>query len=178
MKIKMLLLPLVSIAAVLMKVPFVSAHCPLCTIGAAAVAGGAAWMGVNHVVIGLFIGAFALSLGLWIARLIKKQYIPFQKSIIVLFSYVGTIVPLIPLLKSDYPLFISWFGEYGSMFNKTYLFNLFLAGSLLGGLIVAATPWLSKKITAIRQGKMIPYQGILLTFALLLLLGAGIQIVM
>ncbi|MBI3032491.1 hypothetical protein HYY69_03380 [Candidatus Woesearchaeota archaeon] len=173
---KLILLPFASIAGAFTQMPFVSAHCPLCTIGAAAVAGGAAWMGVNHVVIGLFIGAFAMSLGYWIAKLIKKQYFPLQSLVIIAFSYLSTIIPLIPLLKSNYPLFISLYGDYGTWLNKTYLFNLFVIGSLLGGLIVVLGPWLSKKLTNLRSGKMIPYQGVLLTFSMLLLVGVLVQL--
>ncbi len=173
---KLVFVPFISLIITLIKMPFASAHCPLCTIGAAAVAGGAAWMGVNHVVIGLFIGAFAMSLGYWIAKLVKKQYFPLQSFTIITLSYLSTIIPLIPLLKSNYPLFISLFGDYGTWLNKTYLLNLFVVGSLLGGLIVIIGPWLSRKLTAIRSGKMIPYQGVLLTFSLLLLVGVLVQL--
>ena len=38
----------------------VLAHCPLCTAGAAVAVGGAAWLGVSKIIIGLFIGAFAV----------------------------------------------------------------------------------------------------------------------
>ncbi|MEK6817278.1 MAG: hypothetical protein AABX80_00600, partial [Nanoarchaeota archaeon] len=61
----------------------VMAHCPLCTIGAGALGAGAIWLGVSPVVVALFIGAFAMSMGMWFARIIKKQYIPFQKFFIV-----------------------------------------------------------------------------------------------
>ena len=53
---------------------FVSAHCPLCTAGAAIAAGGAIYLGVSVIVVGLFIGAFAVSTGWWVAKIIKKQY--------------------------------------------------------------------------------------------------------
>ena len=56
------------------------AHCPLCTIGAGALGAGAIWLGVSSVVVALFIGAFAMSMGMWFARIIKKQYVPFQKN--------------------------------------------------------------------------------------------------
>ena len=146
------------------------AHCPLCTIGAAAAAGGAAWLGVSKIVIGIFIGAFAVSIGWWISNIIKKQYLPFQRLLIILFSFITTIFPLLGLevMKSIYPLYISLAGGYGSLLNRTYILNLFLVGSIIGGFIVSITPWLSRKITTIRNGKMIPYQGITLTFALLI----------
>mgnify|MGYP006929334256 CR=1 FL=1 len=53
----------------------VSAHCPLCTIGAGAAAGAAIWLGISKVVVAMFIGAFAMSMGMWFSRIIKKQSI-------------------------------------------------------------------------------------------------------
>src|SRR3989344_954119 len=154
------------------------AHCPLCTVGAAAAAGGAAWLGVSKIVIGVFIGAFAVSIGLWVSNLIKKQYIPFQKPSIILFSFLTTVFPLLGLevMRSNYPLLVSFFGDYGSLLNRTYILNLFLIGSILGGFIVSITPWLSKKITIVRNGKMLPYQGIMLTFLLLIISSAIIEV--
>ena len=55
----------------------ISAHCPLCTIGAGAAAAGAVWLGVSKVVVALFIGAFAMSMGMWFPKIIKKKYVPF-----------------------------------------------------------------------------------------------------
>ena len=154
------------------------AHCPLCTVGAAAAAGGAAWLGVSKIVIGVFIGAFAVSIGWWISNLIKKQYVPFQRPLIILFSFATTVFPLLGLeiMRSNYPLLVSFFGDYGSLFNRTYIINLFFIGSIIGGFIVSLTPWLSRRITIIRNGKMLPYQGILLTFALLVVSSTIIEV--
>lgn len=155
------------------------AHCPLCTVGAAAAAGGAAWLGVSKIVIGIFIGAFAVSIGWWVSNLIKKQYIPFQKPLIILFSFATTVFPLLGLnvMQSIYPVYVSLAGDYGSLLNRTYILNLFLIGSVIGGFIVSLTPWLSRKITIMRNGKMLPYQGILLTFLLLAASSAIIEAV-
>lgn len=154
----------------------VNAHCPLCTAGAAAAAGGAAWLGVNNAVIGIFIGAFAISTGWWISNIIKKNYVPFQRQVIIAVSFATTIPPLMPLIKGVYPVLISIAGDYGSLLNRTYIINAFLMGSLIGGLIVSITPWLSKKITAARKGSTLPYQGITLTFILLVITGVFFQI--
>ncbi len=155
-------------------IPAVSAHCPLCTIGAAAAAGGAAYFGVNQMVIGLFTGAFAVSVGWWISRLIKKRYIPFQRTAIILVSFATTILPLMPLMTEIRPWFLSLFGSYGSIFNRTYVINLFLSGSVLGSIVTCFTPGLSDKITKIRN-KTLPFQGTALTLILLILIGIVIQ---
>ncbi|MBI5389646.1 hypothetical protein HZB01_04690 [Candidatus Woesearchaeota archaeon] len=156
----------------------VQAHCPLCTIGVAAVAGGAMWLGVNTMIISLFVGAFAVSTGWWVGRMIKKKYIPYQTTAIVLASFLLTIIPLLPLLKNIYPIFISWTGDYGSLLNRTYIIDLALVGSMLGGAIVAIAPWLSSRISALRKGKILPFQGVLLTLALLVVTGAIIQVML
>lgn len=171
-----------NIKKILLLIPFllllikgVYAHCPLCTIGAAAAVGGAAWLGVNKVVIGLFIGAFAVSTGWWFSKLIKKQYIPGQKILIILFSFIATVVPLLSIISEIYPIYISLMGNYGSLLNRTYLVNLPLIGSIVGGAIVSSTPWLSSKITKLR-GKTYPFQGIILTFAIVAIVAIFIQL--
>ncbi len=142
------------------------AHCPLCTIGAGAAAAGAAWFGVDNIVIGIFLGAAALAMGLWFSRLIKKRYVPFQKWVISALSFASIIVPVTPLMKSYSSIYISFAGGYGSLLNRTYLINLFLLGSIIGAVIVAVAPSISRRISKARR-KTIPYQGIMITFALL-----------
>lgn len=168
------LLPLFFFSFLLVKETY--AHCPLCTIGAAAAAGGAAYLGVSQIVIGLFIGGFAVSIGWWISRLIKKKYIPFQKTLIILFSFATTILPLLMILNETRPFYISLAGDYGSFLNRTYLINMFLVGSIIGGIIVSITPWMSNQLTKLRHGKMIPFQGVILTLLLLLIIGVIIQL--
>ena len=150
---------------------FVSAHCPLCTIGAGAAAGAAVWLGVSKVVVALFIGGFAISIGMWFSKIIKKKYIPFQKTIVVIVVFLTTILPLMPIFSAIGPLYISFVGEYG----LTYALNYSLVSSLFGGLIVFSTPFLSKNISKLRGGKIIPYQGVMLTLSLLIILGIFIQ---
>lgn len=156
-----------------------SAHCPLCTVGAAAVAGGAVWLGVKLIVVGVFLGAFAVSLGFWVGRAIKRKFIPMQKPFLVIVSYLTTVIPLIPILSNDhavYPLYISIAGDYGSLLNRTYLLDQFFLGSLIGGVIVSLAPLISKKITSFRSGKTIAFQGSALTLALLILIGVVLQV--
>src|SRR3972149_4067056 len=93
---------------------FVSAHCPLCTMGAGAAAAGAVWLGVSKVVVALFIGGFAMSMGMWFSKIVKKRYIPLQKTIIVVVVFFTTIVPLMPIFTAIGPLYISFIGEYGA----------------------------------------------------------------
>lgn len=153
----------------------VRAHCPLCTIGAATAAGGAAYMGVDKAIIGLFIGGFAVSTGWWMARLLKKKYIPFQKWTIILASFVLTVYPLLPIIGEIKPIFISLAGGYGTLLNRTYLVNISLVTSILGGLVVSVAPGLSKKLSGLRDGKVYPFQGVILTLTMLIVAAFAIQ---
>jgi len=83
---------------------------------------------------------------------------------------------MIPLITDITPLPIYWFGGYGTLFNRTYLLNNFLMGSLLGGFVVCITPSMSSKITLLRKGKIVPFQGVILTLGLLVVLGTLIQL--
>jgi MFS family permease len=151
----------------------VSAHCPLCTIGAGAAAAGAAWLGVSKVVIGLLMGAFAMSMGMWFARWAdkKKRIIPFQRTLIITVVFLTTVLPLLPIFSAIGPLYIPFIGAYGT----TYAVNYSLASSFLGGIITFVSPGLNKKIREKRNGKGIPFQGILLTFILLAIASLIIQ---
>ena len=155
--------------------PKVIAHCPLCTISAGAAAAGAVWLGVSKVVVALFIGAFSMSMGMWFSRVLGKRgnYIPFQSMLIITGIFALTIWPLMPIFKAVGPLYLSFIGEYG----KTYAFDYSLVSALFGGLIVFISPHISKKITEIRKGKVIPFQGIILTFLILIIAGGIVQLI-
>ncbi len=150
----------------------VAAHCPLCTIGAGAAAGAAVWLGVSKVAVALLIGGFAMSMGMWFSKIPKKRYIPFQKTLITLVVFLTTVLPLLPIFTAIGPLYLSFIGQYGS----TYAINYSLVSSLFGGLIVLSSPVLSKKVSQLRGGKTIPYQGVMLTLFLLIIAGGIIQI--
>ena len=158
-----------------LSIPVVYAHCPLCTVGAAAVATGAIWFGVSKLVVALFIGAFAISVGWWIARVIKKRYIPHQKPVLIILSFILTVLPVLPILNYIYPIYISLTGDYGSLLNRTYIINLSLVTALIGGFIVSIGPWLSSKISKLNNNKILPFQGIILTFVLLIMAGVAMQ---
>ncbi|MCJ7428794.1 MAG: hypothetical protein MUP66_00210 [Candidatus Nanohaloarchaeota archaeon QJJ-5] len=152
-----------------------AAHCPLCTAGAGAAAAGAAYLGVAKPVLGLLIGALGVSMGSWFAKKIPRTYIPYQHHTTVVASFVLTVIPLLPVIGKQVPLFIGWYGSYGSLLHNTYMYDLSLVTALLGGLIVTVSPTMSAKLTAIRD-KHIDYQGILITLTSLLVFSTIIQV--
>ncbi|MBU2101147.1 hypothetical protein KKH05_00250 [Patescibacteria group bacterium] len=165
------------IATLLLLIPkTASAHCPLCVVGAGALAVFASSIGVSSVVVGILIGAFALALGFWVAPMIKKEFIPYQKQILILLIYVGTIIPVMPFIKDYGPLYVSLGGEYGSLWHNTYTVDLFLFGSILGATLMFVAPFISKAITKAR-GRQVLYQGIIITFSLLIITSVIFQLI-
>ena len=144
------------------------AHCPLCTAGAGLVFLGAYWIGVNGLTIGVLMGALALAFGLWMATLLKKKFVPQQDNIIGIFSWATTLIPLQEVFSDYTSIYIDWGGDYGTLFNRTYPLNLYLVGGIVGGLILYMAPWLSRSVSQWR-GKTIPFQGMIITFVLLIL---------
>jgi hypothetical protein len=153
-----------------------SAHCPLCTAGAGILAITAARLGVNVVVVGVLVGAFALALSLWLPKLVKKQYFARQSTVLAVVIFLSTIIPIMPFIREFSSINIFLFGPYGSWFNRTYMFDTFLVGSILGAGIMLCSPSLSQAISRARGGKLWQYQGITLTFSLLVVTSILIQI--
>ncbi len=162
---------IVSVAALvgalsLVSVP-VHAHCPLCTAGAAVAAGLAALLGVKYGAIGVFLGGFATALGLWVSRFVPKRHIPWRNIFLFLVVYLSTLLPLVPFTKDYSSWYVFWGGDYGSLFNRTYLINWFIVGAILGSLSVYFAPRLSAAVTKLRGGSTFKFQGVLLTFLIL-----------
>jgi len=153
------------------------AHCPLCVGGAGAAASLAALVGVRYGAIGVFIGAFAVAMALWLPRFIKKQYIPHQRKILITVLYITTILPLIPLLQDYTSVYITLNNDYGSLLNRTYLINWFVVGIIIGTLIMIIAPVVSKQISKWRDGKIVRFQGLYITFGLLALAASILQVV-
>lgn len=169
---KKYLIPLSIFSLIPALVPKVaSAHCPLCTAGAGALAILAASLGVSSVVVGVLIGAFALALSLWISGMVKKQYVPYQKHILTAVIFLGTVIPIMPFIEHYAPFYIPFMGEYGT----TYTINLYVFGVMIGSLIMFVAPFLSKLVTKF-QRKQIPFQGISITITLLVVVSVIIQL--
>lgn len=153
---------------------FANAHCPLCVAGAAAAAGTAYYFGVSTPVIGVFIGAFGIAMGSFVAKNLKKQFIPMQKQLLEISSFLLTVLPLYTLFSGFYPFYVSLFGDYGSIFNSTYLISSFLTGSILGGIAMLVSPYVNNLLKS-KVGLKMQFQGIAIALILLLLLSVVLQ---
>ena len=150
----------------LFNISIAHAHCPLCTgaVGAAAV--GAKYLGMDVTIIGVFIGAFAISTGLWFAKWVGKKLANFgiyHAYTIVIASFALTVLPLMSLEPEPLylPVFIT--GAAGTILNKAYWTNKILFGSIFGGLAAIIAYWLHIKIKESRGKVLFPFQGIVFT---------------
>lgn len=158
-------LPTVALTAVMLVLPLsVSAHCPLCTAGVGLAALAAYKIGVSGLTVGLLIGAFAIALGLWLAKIIKKKVLPAQNQIVAITSWLITVLPLQSILAEYTSIYISSIGQYGSW----YPINLFLVGSFLGAILVYLADPLSLWLTSVR-GKKFPFQTMIITITLVII---------
>lgn len=150
--------------------PVAYAHCPLCTgaIGAAAIS--AKYYGLDSTIIGLLIGAFGISTGLWVGLKIK-QYIKFQFWIIAILSFLLTVIPLLAISSDTAIVPILLAGKEGSTLNKVYFVNKILLGSIIGGLITFITYFLHIYIKKLNGKVLFPFQGVLLTLFFLVISG-------
>ncbi|BCX15744.1 MAG: hypothetical protein KatS3mg097_636 [Candidatus Parcubacteria bacterium] len=89
---------------------------------------------------------------------------------LILLSFLSIILPLKLYFYEIGSFSIFWFGDYGSLFNRTYVYDQFLLGSIIGGLMIIISTFISKKIIQLRQNKIFPYQGLIITFILLIII--------
>ncbi len=75
----------------------VFAHCPLCSAATGVAVGMARWYGIDDLIVGTFAGGFIIATGFWMNNFLLKrhkgkEYIPFQLEIIILFSFLSTVL--------------------------------------------------------------------------------------
>ncbi|MBI1936475.1 hypothetical protein HYS31_08665 [Candidatus Woesearchaeota archaeon] len=150
--------------------PAAYAHCPLCTAAVGAAAVSAKYYGMDVTIIGLLIGAFGVSTGLWIGLKLKK-FFRFQLPLIVAASFLLTVIPLMYIDKSTVYLPLLFFGLAGSLLNKVYWLNKILFGSIIGGIVTTLAYASHTAIKKVNGKVLFPFQGIALTLAFLLASG-------
>ncbi len=156
----------------------VVAHCPLCTAGVGIGAALASWLGVDVMILGLFVGGFSVLMGFMMDKLLRKKFgykFEYQKQFLGVFSFLLTVLPIMNAFTESISLPVYLFGNYGSTFYRTYIINGFLLGGIVGGLIVFLTPLLSRKLSSIREDTF-PFQTMLLTFLSLVITGIIFQL--
>ena len=141
-------------------------------IGVAAVS--AKYFGVDSSIIGLMIGAFGVSTGLWAGKWLKKEYFAHQGKALVFASFALTVIPLSSLNTGEIYVPVMLLGEPGSLLNRVYWFDKLLLGALLGGVTSLAAYWLHLRVKSLHGKVIVPFQGVVFTLALLALASAAL----
>lgn len=139
-----------------------SAMCPLCTAGAAIGLSIARYYGADDTIIGLLLGALAISTAFWLNNVIKKRIrhvIPLQEPLIIIAIIASTIVPF---------YYAGFFNGMKGMVDTIFGINRLAFGTVVGGIATYAAVPLSALIKK-RTGH-IPFQGVIITFSLLIAL--------
>ncbi len=155
-------------------IPSVYAHCPLCTAAVGAAAVSAKYYGLDASIIGLLIGAFGVSTGLWIGLKARKEYFKLQLPAIVFASFFLTVIPLLYISNELIYFPLLFFGPSGFIFNKVYWIDKLLFGSIIGS-IASLSAYLIHVHIKKRNGKVLfPFQGVAFTLAFLAASGLGL----
>ncbi|MBI1969894.1 hypothetical protein HYS48_04320 [Candidatus Woesearchaeota archaeon] len=144
-----------------LSIPKVLAHCPLCTGAVAAGAVTVNYYGLGPGIIGVFVGAFGISTGLWAGKKLKA-YIPFQLPLLVFLSFLLTIVPIVGAFPD------SIFVPANLIVGRVLWLNKFLMGGIAGGIATLLAYWYHLHIKKVNGRVLFPFQGIALTIAALL----------
>lgn len=143
------------------------AHCPLCTAAVGTAALSATYFGFDASMVGVFVGAFAVSTGMMFGGSLKKEYIKFQLPVIVIASFLLTLIPIMNVVE-DYMVLI---------LDKPYIINKLLFGGLLGGIAVPSSYSFHKFVKKKRGKVLFPYQGVAFTLIFLLIISFALYFV-
>ncbi|MDP3026242.1 MAG: hypothetical protein Q8N63_00930 [Nanoarchaeota archaeon] len=160
------------IMALTINVPLVSAHCPLCAAAAGAGIGIARWAGVDDSIVGLFLGAFIVSLGLWFNNMLKKRKvnIPIQKILLIFASFLLTIIPLyLAGIIKNFAI-VKSLPELSMLGFEVFGIDKLLFGTIIGVIFVGFSFSLSDYIKKLNGKVLFHYQGILFMIFTLLIL--------
>ncbi len=175
---------LIGFAFILMALPLVLAHCPLCTTGAAVGVGIARTYGVDDSIVGLFLGALIVSSALWFNKwLTKKVNYKLPSFIMVLVSFLIFAIPFYYAgLIINFEMVKSMPSAYGMTGLGIFGLAQFGVDKLLFGMLLGTiTIWLvfgiGDHITKKRGKRLFDYQGLSFMILALMVLTLGLWII-
>lgn len=135
------------------------AFCPLCVVATGVFTGFFRWLGIDDIIVGLWLGGFILSISMVFNNFLirKEKKIKFQ--LLLVFSVFNGIVAL-----SLYKL--------GALipYNKIFGIDKIFFGIILGNLLLLLSPYIDKFLRKQNQGKIfISHQKVLVALGLLFL---------
>ena len=151
----LLLIPLLSIIAI---IPTVMAHCPLCTAATIVGVGVTRSLGWDDSIVGIFVGAMIVSSALWVNNILKKRNIggnPFLRiSSLTIATFVLTVLSF----------------YFAGIFGPANIYRIFgiekiIFGTVSGSIVSFAAFFASNKVKIKNDGKVLfNYQTMILTF--------------
>ena len=160
---KMLGLLLVPLLSLIIIMPGVKAHCPLCTAATIVGVGVTRSLGWDDSIVGIFVGAMIVSSALWVNNIFKKRNIGGNA-----FLRTGsiTVATFVLTILSFY--FAGLFGPANTY--RIFGMEKIIFGSLSGAVVSFAAFFTSNEVKRRNDGKVLfNYQTMVLTFGALML---------
>lgn len=184
MRFKFFVLSIFFTLALVLIIPNVLAHCPLCTAGAAASVGIARAYGVDDSIVGLLLGALIVSSALWFNKWLKKKVnLPFQEALLVLISFLVIAIPFYYAgLIINFDMVRSMPEAHGMtglgvLGLSQFGIDKLLFGMILGTLAVWGVFSLSDHIIKRRGKRLFDYQGFIFMLASLIILSSILYLI-
>ncbi len=142
----------------------VLAHCPLCTGAAVAGVGVARFYGVDDSIVGLLLGAFVASTGLWVDKWLKKRKkkinFPMQAFILVLLSFLLLVIPLyMKGIITDFEM-VQSMPQYSMLGMGVYGIDKLFFGIIFGTLLISGVFSFSEYLKEKNGKRLFAYQGL------------------
>jgi len=158
--LRLLLMPLLSIIVI---IPNVMAHCPLCTAATIVGVGVTRSLGWDDSIVGVFVGAMIISSALWLNNILKKRNIGGNAFLRIGSITVATFV--LTILSFYYAGILGPANPYRILGIEKIIF-----GTISGAAVSFASFFTSNKMKVRNEGRVLfNYQTMALTFGALIL---------
>src|SRR3989338_1165652 len=160
---KILGLFLISFLSLIVVLPSVMAHCPLCTAATIVGVGVTRSLGWDDSIVGVFVGAMIVSSALWVNNIFKKRNI--GGNVFLRISSI-TVATFVLTILSFY---------YAGLFGPANTYRIFgmekiIFGTISGAVVSFVAFFTSNEVKRRNDGKVLfDYQTIALTFGVLML---------
>ena len=139
------------------------AHCPLCTAATGTLVATSRIAGLDDVITGTFLGAFAVSTAFWTARVVSSKLKQESRFSMVVHPYILTVMSLVLTV-----LGLQLSGVLNAFSPQIFGVDKLLFGTALGTAVSAASFELHTMIRAFNGGRnRIPFQGAVLPLSIL-----------
>lgn len=144
------------------------AFCPLCIATTGVGIELLRYLGVDDSIVGIWLGAFSLSVVIWLSGITSKKIRNGILRFIIFFV----------LIYGSNIWLVEWMGFFKNQFNTIFGVNKIILGTVTGSVIVAVSFFVDKYIRSKNNGKvLIYYQKLIIPVSLLLVSSAIFYII-